>query len=486
MSEEQEKDVAVAEQLKGMKSFAPEVTDNERIFLVPIEDIVIKPRQRKTYDADHINRLARSIERAGLLHPITLEDESNELVAGFCRLQAHMKLGRDLIQARRRSSIDDKEKKVLELEENVQRLGLEWWEKASAIAEIHKLQQELNPEGWSQAQTAEMVGESVGTINQSVQLSKELEVNPTIRDHSTLVGALKDVKNKKQFAERKKQLERKKEGKIRTFPAEILQGDALELIKQEKPKTYDAIFTNFPFGVDFKLGKEQRALYKDGEDMIVKLVRAVTHEAYRVLKPDSWMVALFDVRKITYSNKQKDLAKVLLSLHPKAISVAFGLEYDQWATSIAESLGLTYWMEEAGFDFVQVMPHIWVKPNKTQGYIGDPKKGFIVAYEAMVIAGKGVPFIVKQGRNNVWIYDTLNPSERDFELQMPPDFCRDLVGTFCLGGSNILDPFAGVGSFGEAALDNQCSFRGFELDPDRAEKGNTRLQEHVLAAEAKS
>lgn len=474
---ELEETAEVAKQLTGMESFAPEQREDEQIFLVPIEDIVIKPRQRKTYDEDYIKRLAKSIERAGLLHPITLEDESNELVAGFSRLQAHMLLGRDKIAARRRSDVTPLQKKVMELEENVQRLGLQWWEKANAIAEIHGLQQELNPEGWSQRDTAEMIGESVGTVNQSIQLKEQLDVNPEIKDHSTLVGALKAVKDKKQFAERKQKLEAKKKGKIRTFPAEIVQGDALELIKKEPNESFDAVITNFPFGVNLQLGKDHKEVYKDGEDMIVKLVRAVTHQAYRVLKPDSWMVALFDVRKITYSNKMRELYSQIWKAQKAG-------EIDR--ELLAEAMGLTFWMEEAGFDFVQVMPHIWAKPNKTQGMIGDPKKGFVVAYEAMVIAGKGDPFLVKQGRQNIWIYNTLNPSERDFELQMPEDFCTDLVKTFCLGGSRILDPFAGAGSFGTAALNNQCEFKGFELNAERAEIGNTRLQEHVLAAEKKS
>lgn len=457
----------VSKELKGMESFAPKEREDEQIFLIPIEDIQIKPRQRKTFDEDYISRLAKSIQRAGLIHPILLEDESLELVAGFSRIQAFLHLGRDKIPARRRGSLTDMEKKVLELEENVQRLGLEWWEKAAAVAEIHKLQKELNPEGWSQADTANMIGESVGTVNQSVELKEELDVNPTIKDHKTLVGALKDVKDKKQFEERKKQLEKKKKGKIKTFPATIVQGDALELIKQEPDEEYDLITTNFPFGVNLTLGKDHKKLYKDGDDYITKLVRAVTHEAYRVLKPDSWMVALFDARKITYSEKHREFFNAYTGKHKELL---------------AESMGLTWWMEEAGFDFIQLMPHVWVKPNKTQGMIGDPKKGFIVAYEAMVIAGKGDPFIVKQGKQNIWIYNTLNPSERDFDLQMPEDFCTDLINTFTLGGSKVLDPFAGVGSFGIGALNNECSFKGFELDEERADRGNTVLQEHVLAA----
>ena len=148
-----------------------------------------------------------------------------------------------------------------------------------------------------------------------------------------------------------------------------------------------------------------------------------------------------------------------------------------------DSMGLAFWLEQAGFSYVTVVPPMWIKPNKSQGIIGDPRKGMIVAYEAMVFASKGNAVLLKQGQNNIFIHDTLNPSERDFEMQMPAEFCSEIVSMVSFGGGKILDPFAGVGSIGEGCLDQQCEFKGFELDTERAMTGNMRLAEHIFAAQ---
>lgn len=463
----------------------------KQVEIVKIRDIAIKPRQRKVdinnkAFVEHIDNLAASIKRAGLLHPITLEDTSNELIAGFCRIQAFLKLGYEEIPAVRRSQLSDLDKKVMELEENLQRLSLEWWERDAAIAAIDQIQRELaeaRGETWTQAKTAEAVGVSVGTVNQAIQVTDAIQIKPELKNMGGLVSALNAIKTDKKLQERKEQLQRKEEGKIRTYPAQIIVGDALELIKQVPDASFDAVITNFPFGVELKLGKQMKEVYKDEEDYIVKLVRAVTHDCYRVLKPDSWMLAFFDVRKITYSNKQREIARKAISVFDRAVHTGSLSESERAALEelTAESLGLTFWMEEAGFDYIQLLPCIWAKPNKTQGRIGDPNKGFIMAYEAFVLAGKGEPLLMKRGLPNLFIYETLTGNERDIDVQMPADLCTRLVEIVAMGGARILDPFAGSGAVGEGALNNQCEFLGFELDPERAEVGNLRLREHVHA-----
>lgn len=469
-----------------LESFAPDLIEDETIELVPIDSIVIKARQRKISGEEldkHVTKLARSIQRAGLIHPITLEDDSNELVAGFCRTMAFMKLGQDRIPARRRSQLTDLQKKVLEIEENVQRLGLEWWEKAAAIAEIDALQRELNPEGWNQRMTAEMVGESQATVSQSVQLIEEIKTNPKmVKDHKTLVGALAAIKTKKQLAKRKETIEMTNAGKIKTFPAKILEGDAAELIKQQPDEEFDAIITNFPFGIDLQY-KSGKIPYHDEEKYIISLVQEVVKESYRVLKDDSWFVGFFDLRKITYSNSQKTFFDQSLFLINEATRK--GLFTKEILDGIfqlgVDAMGLTFWLERAGFRYVTLMPAVWVKPNKRQGIIGDPKKGMIVAYEAFVFATKGDAALLKQGLQNIFIYDTPTVSERVHEVQMSEDLCTQLVSMVALGGSKILDPFAGSGAVGLGALNNQCQFTGFELDPEKASNGNMLLQEHILA-----
>lgn len=439
-------------------------------------NIEIDKRQRQTLDKEDIERLAESIHKFGLLQVPVMAPGSDpdkvKLVAGFTRLQALMYLGWDEIPYRMSYEVDEIVLKEMELEENIRRKNLEWWEENEAIAEIHTMRQARDPT-WNVRQTAELVGKSTGTVSQAMQLNEEVKVNPSIREEKTLTGALKKLDVRKKLEKKKADIERKAKGLLPSLRAEVRVGDAAELISAEPDESFDAIITNLPFGVDleFKSGHQP---YEDEEQYIVDLVQHVVQESYRILKDDSWFVAWFDIRKITYSNHQRELCrKLMLS----------GKLTDEEKKLLFDSMGLTFWLEQAGFDYVTLVPAFWVKPNKTQGRIGDPRKGLIVANEAMVFAAKGGAFLMKQGRNNVFIYDSLTGGERDYSMQMPIGLCTEVVKMVTLAGARVLDPFAGSASIGLGALNNQCEFVGYELNPEAASIGQMLLKQHHLAAE---
>lgn len=482
---------------------------------MPIAKIVVRPdRQRKEYPREQIEERANSIQRTrGLLQPVVLNPEDNTLRAGRCRMMAYGLLIARAAKDREAGryvpedgwlnipfvykgaeGVDDEEielfNKICELEENLSRLDLEWWEKASAIADIDETQRKLaekRGETWNMRKTAEMAGVSVGTVQQAVALRKEAETNPGILKEETLTGALRKIDTQKKLEQRRIAIEEKASGRVRTFPAEILTGDARELIDQEPDEEYDCITTNFPFGVEYGYCGQADQVYRDDEEYIVDLVRTVVKKSYRVLKDDSWFLAFFDIRKATYSGPMAAFFQSMKIILSEAQNAGI-IDAKEWARLVEmghKAMGLAHWFDEAGFKYVRLMPIIWAKPNKTQGNIGDPRKGMIVAYEAAILACKGDGVLLKQGRNDLLVFDTLNPSERDFSMQMPVALCKEVISWLTLGKGKVLDPFAGVGSFGEGALENQCSFRGYELDSERASTGNLRLREHVLAAAPK-
>jgi hypothetical protein len=475
---------------------------------MPLASIKLGERQRKEYPEEQIQRRADSIQRTrGLLHPIVVDPETGVLIAGGCRTRAYgllmMRAEADrtagkyvpddswmnipfVYKGQEGETEQAREifKEVCELEENVERLDLEWWERAAAIAKIDELQRRLaesRGETWNMRRTAEMAGVSLGMVQQSVELVRVAAEDPDIKKEETLSGALRKVATRKQIAARQEELDRKQAGLVMTFPAEIIVGDALELIDLEPDAEYDAITTNFPFGVEYGYSGQANEVYKDDEAYIVDLVRGVVKKSYRVLKDDSWFLGFFDIRKATYSNPMAAFFNRVKQMRSETAEPSTA---EMWYETIEmghKAMGLAHWFEEAGFKYVRMMPLIWAKPNKTQGNIGDPRKGMIVAYEAAILACKGDGVLLKQGRNDLFIYDTLNPSERDFEMQMPVALCREAIALLTLGKGKVLDPFAGVGSFGEGALENHCSFKGFELNPERAATGNLRLREHILA-----
>lgn len=449
------------------------------IIEVKIEDVAVDERQREELDLKAVKQLAESINLYGQLNPIII-DENLKLVAGLRRMTACMMLERDVVQARVIGDLSDLERQEIELEENIRRKDLTWAEKAKAIQKIHIMKAENDP-NWDVRCTAAYLDTSIGTVSQSTQLAEALAEHPELEDASTLVGALQQLGTKKKIQERKKAVQRKMAGKGPQLNAGILTGDARDLIKDLNDGCIDAIVTNPPFGIDLKIkGKGQ--VYEDDDDTITDMMIEMCHEYYRVLKDDAWVVSFFDARKITYSEHVMKLVDPLIS--SKHLSDE-QLEKLDWAENLRKygirALGLTGWLELAGFNHVTLMPCVWVKPNKIQGSVGSPGRGIIVAYEALVFAAKGKAELLKQGRQNIFIYDTAEHDDRVHSLQMPNDLCQDLVSLVALGGETVLDPFAGSGSIGIGALENQCEFIGFELNPEYAENGNMRLAEHTFA-----
>jgi len=447
--------------------------------IIKTADIHVGDRQRKgekqsgSLSADKVNELAVSFQRYGQMQPIvvvTSEEEGKcELVAGFNRLTAARLLGWDEIEAVFMGDIDDITAKEMELEENIRRTELEWWERAAATAEIHDMKVAADP-NWTMQKTADMVGISKTQVSMSKDLISAIGEDPALKGEETLRGALKKRKVDKQIEKRKKTIALKEAGVLTSHRAEIRTGDARDLICEETDESFDAVITNFPFGVDLVL-KGGETPYHDEEEYIIGLVQDVVAESYRILTYDSWMVAWFDLRKITYSNPQ-------LELYKKLSNTGWTRDGSQeMRNMLINSMGLTFWMEQAGFNYVTLLPAIWAKPNKSQGLIGDPNKGMITGYEAMVFAAKGNAVFHRRGRSNLFIFDTPATGDKVHPLQMPTDLCSEIISMVCLGGSRILDPFAGSGSIGMAALERQCEFVGYELDPVKAENGNLRLRE---------
>lgn len=442
--------------------------------LIKTADIIVGDRQRKgekesgSLSAEKVNELAISFQKHGQLQPIvvTLDNQGVEhsdwvLVAGFNRLTAARLLGWEKIEAVDIGAVTPLQAKEMELEENIRRTELEWWERAAATAEIHDMKVEQDSD-WTMQKTADMVGISKSQVSMAKDLVGAMEEDPSLKGEETLRGALRKRKVDRGIEKRKKEISLR--GAI--IRALIYEGDANKLIKQEPDERFDTIVTNLPFGVDLKL-KGGETPYFDEEEYIIGLVQEIVKESYRILKPDSWMVAWFDIRKITYNNS-------LLRAYKEANTAGKAALFD--------GMGLTFWMQAAGFNYVTLVPSIWAKPNKTQGLIGDPHKGLITGYEAMVFASKGDAILHKRGRSNLFIFDTPPASEKVHPLQMPTDLCEEILSMVCLRGSRILDPFAGSGAIGLAALNRGCEFVGYELDPDKASNGNLRLQEWQSAS----
>jgi ParB-like chromosome segregation protein Spo0J len=114
------------------------------VTLVPIADITIGVRRRKRIKA--LSGLAESVKARGLLHPILLRN-GNELVAGHRRLEACRALGWKEIPARHVDTLSDEDFRLIELEENTERLDLDSFEQSrQRLAEIRQAEAKAKDE----------------------------------------------------------------------------------------------------------------------------------------------------------------------------------------------------------------------------------------------------------------------------------------------------------------------------------------------------
>lgn len=118
---------------------------------------------------------------------------------------------------------------------------------------------------------------------------------------------------------------------------------------------------------------------------------------------------------------------------------------------------------------------IWTKPDAQPQYSGD-RPG--VGYECIVAAHpKGRSRWNGGGLRGVFEYPCLSQSRTpdDHETAKPLKLMLRLVELFTDPGDLIIDPYAGGGTTGLAALRLGRRFEGCELDPQWASRANERL-----------
>ena len=126
---------------------------------------------RLSTDPEYIRELAASIAEVGLLSPILLSprDGRFEIVAGDCRYQAFLSLGRDTIPAIVQD-LDAENVSIMRATENLQRKDLTFIEEARIYRKLHE------DHGMSWDQIGKRVGKSPGGVKRKYDLLKMPEV----------------------------------------------------------------------------------------------------------------------------------------------------------------------------------------------------------------------------------------------------------------------------------------------------------------------
>jgi ParB family chromosome partitioning protein len=140
----------------------------QRIVELRLDEVALSPDQpRKRIDEGSLQGLAASIERHGLLQPITVKrvkdgrEEGYLLVAGERRYRAHRLLRRELINA----IVTDGNPDEISLIENMQREDLTPFEEAEALVRI------MERYGYTQGEVGQIIGKKQNTVSALLRLN---------------------------------------------------------------------------------------------------------------------------------------------------------------------------------------------------------------------------------------------------------------------------------------------------------------------------
>jgi ParB family chromosome partitioning protein len=170
--------------------------DLPRIVEVDLDRLTPNPDQpRKTFDEASLRDLAASIERHGLIQPVTVKEAADDryiLVAGERRYRAHQLLGRTTIAAIVTQGNPDE----IALIENLQREDLNPIEAAEALATL------MERHRYSQKDLGRTIGKNRVTVNELLRLNtlpqkikEECRTSDTLRKSVLIELARLDQEN---------------------------------------------------------------------------------------------------------------------------------------------------------------------------------------------------------------------------------------------------------------------------------------------------
>ncbi len=402
--------------------------------ITKIDSIHIGERFRKEYK--DITELAESIQRVGLIHPIVI-DQDNNLVAGGRRLRAYIYLNKDEIEATLIADLTKLDRRVIELEENIQRQDLEWHELIASRAEIHRLKVDQHKddkdkdgyetEGWTQEHTAELLNISPGTLADNLSHAEVIEQIPELKDLPTEKESKQVLKD---YSRQIKIQDMLDDGTLALptdfdFEAAYMIGDAIAGMSKLPTEHPSILFAEVdtPYGVELNKLREDRINYEEwDEEEFDQLTYEAALFTYQALAPDSWAIWWF--AWVHYEEVKATLAKV-------------------------------------GFILDRV-PIVWNKSGR-KNTSSRPDLYLARGYEQCFVCRKGNPNLPGAGRSNVFNYPSSDKGTRIHPAQRPVGLIRDLLRTFTIPGATVLSPFLGSGNTIIAAYQEGMKAFGWDL-----------------------
>lgn len=392
-------------------------------------------RQRRTIDPRHIEALADSLRRNGLIHPVVVTREG-QLVAGECRTLAARSIGWSHISVQFQDELDEETLLSIELEENIKRKDIEWQERTAAIHKIHNLRLAANPD-WTHADTASSIGLSRNRVTEHLTVAGRMD-DPDIGKADSFVKALTRATNKadREFADSIHM----GRGPTHTHQSPVLSADFNDWALSYTGIKFNLIHCDFPYGINAHQHKGQnsrlQADYDDGEEVYWQLIKTLGATIDNFCSPSAHMVFWFSPK--TYCATQQALAQIE------------GFVFDPY-------------------------PLIWIRGNgdaPNSGIAPVPYKRPRLVYDMAFFGTRGDRTIVRAKANAF-----VAPPEREYHPHEKSEAALRHWFEMCVDtNTRLFDPTCGSGSALRAAFSlGASSVLGLELNEEYAKDARNAL-----------
>jgi len=397
-----------------------------RVKIVKHEDIVEGERAREEYG--DLKALTLSIATHGLIQPLAveeLEEGKYYLLAGGRRYRAMAELKGIKIPVRvYGSGLDNRERKIIELEENLRREDLTYQEQCKLTKEIHNaLASLLSNKGkkHSMRDTAKMLNVDVGTVSKDITLATAMEVVPILAEQKNKNDANKMLKKMEEKADIQKIAKELRSEKAKTpekkAKSELMDAylvsDFFKGVKNIPDSSVGFLEIDPDWAIGFKRNRKEKDTEVDNyeeveQEQFIKFAKKIADEAYRVMKEGSWGVLFHG---------------------------------SEWSNILYELF------LHKGF-FVEKYPALWIKDK---GGNRNPDIRLSKAYEQFLYFRIGQARLSsdKLGRSTNFEFRQPPNQSRIHPTEKPIELCEEILNTF-IGNTKrefVLSCFAGSGNW---------------------------------------
>lgn len=406
----------------------------EHTFDYPMDQVKITGRFRS--DKGSLDDLMASITSHGLQQPIGVT-VTGKLIWGERRYMAHKELELPTIRAYIVSGADETTLLTMEHDENVSRLQFRWSDQVKLTDAIFRAKSNnMLQQGrrWTQGDHAKASGMSQQTISRQLKLAEAFKTLPDLADMPTQDDAMKEYSRLEEKAI-DMHLRKKTPDAIRNAPhwarEHYVVGDSLDGMSQMANASFDFAEVDPPYAIEIDRRKSRNLddghvedYHEIGKEAFPPFMQAVISHTHRLLKQDTFAVFWYGM---------------------------------QWHTQMLA------WLRQGGF-IVNPMPAIWYKG--AVGQTAQPDVALGSSYEPFWLVRKGTPKMKRQGRSNVFHYDSVSPAKKIHITEKPIELLSDILDTILFPGSNVLVPFLGSGVTLRAAYRLGHTGLGFDRSPE--------------------